>query len=286
MTVSLLLEFVRLELQSREDTEWLKREHRQNQQKNISNQSHSGKHNRYHYGNQGLSEHSGGRPSTATQLAVEIGDSQQLSVQQSSQKHLPFNQSRGRGKRRGFGQGRGGYQHPPSQTGGGYNNPQSQNQGGGGQSNPQQRQKYQQPGEGGNQFNPNAKYPCVFCKGKGHFPVQYTMPMGNRWQLVQREKRCYVCLRDDHVQANCPSSRTPCKHCEQHHSALHFDLTVDNSDSDARPLPSSGGVTRRFLTSVSRFTSTLLSMILLKTATILIVTLLGPREAFCLRDII
>jgi len=67
---------------------------------------------------------------------------------------------------------------------------------------------------------PKARYPCVFCKEE-HFPIQCTIPLDRKWDVVKKEKRCFICLRDNHVMADC-KAKWKCSECtELHHTALH-----------------------------------------------------------------
>jgi len=267
--VSALLLFIRTELESREDADMLRRELRQSQQPRSASHQQSGyrheeRRGRFqnHYESNDVS---GNRPSTATQLVA--GPAPQYPSGQT------FNNQRGRGRGSG-GRGRGGFNNQQFQSAAGFSNP------------PPRSQQPAPQAQGQPANNPNVKYPCVYCKGHGHFPVQCSMPVGERWQLINREKRCHICLRDGHTKAECETNRRPCKHCEApHHTSLHKDqlgggATYTRAPHQGGPRPYTG-----MLTSVQLATpEEVAENILLMTATVQVTGRKKPKEGFTLFD--
>ncbi len=264
--VTALLKFIQEELESREDYEMLRREHRaaqppkQNKTEKPEQNRNQGTPNQY----QPSRDYGSGRPGTATVLSTGFAQP---------------NQFGGRGRGRGF--------------------KRVQQEG-------QTQQYYQSPAQqtGQTLFNSKARYPCVFCKGNGHFPVQCSMPIGARWQLVMRERRCHVCLRDDHTKADCSNKRA-CRECPgAHHTALHYDKQTESTGAQGdssqgrvdsatytrappthQPNPST--VTRK--TALSARVETVepdeeADAVLLSTATAFVNSPKGPDEAFIVFD--
>ncbi|CAG4942377.1 unnamed protein product [Colias eurytheme] len=75
---------------------------------------------------------------------------------------------------------------------------------------------------------------CFHCKIDhvlSECPQFIKLTIQERWDVVQKHRVCFNCLKGKHRKENCRKS--PCKYCKRlHHSLLHVEYAVQKPDSD------------------------------------------------------
>lgn len=66
----------------------------------------------------------------------------------------------------------------------------------------------------------NYKNECCFCRA-AHSAIKCELPLQSKFDVVRRERLCFICLRRGHRAANCDNSNPHCRKCNRrHHTAL------------------------------------------------------------------